>query len=214
VEAVAERAAPEIDNEAWVLDDTGFPKDGKDSPGVKRQYSGALRKTGNCQIGVSVHAVDARRTRPVGLGAVLAGGLVRGPGAAAQGEDSRYVLEAAHRRQTATDRDTAWEQLERFAETWDHKYPTISIAWTENWERIVPFLAFPPDARSIPRMKVSKGPRSILGLFRVLRRSGVGCARGRSAAWMPAKPGRTAWVAVSWLAGWLTDWRTRGCSPR
>ena len=43
-----------------MLDDTGFPKDGKDSPGVKRQYSGTLGKRGNCQIGVSVHAVGAR----------------------------------------------------------------------------------------------------------------------------------------------------------
>ena len=66
VKAVAERVAPEIDVEAWVLDDTGFPKDGKDSPGVKRQYSGTLGKTGNCQIGVSVHAVGARATVPLG----------------------------------------------------------------------------------------------------------------------------------------------------
>jgi SRSO17 transposase len=66
VKAVAERVASEIDVEAWVLDDTGFPKDGKDSPGVKRQYSGTLGKTGNCQIGVSVHAVGARGTVPLG----------------------------------------------------------------------------------------------------------------------------------------------------
>ena len=66
VKAVAERVAPEIDVEAWVLDDTGFPKDGKDSPGVKRQYSGTLGKRGNCQIGVSVHAVGARGTVPLG----------------------------------------------------------------------------------------------------------------------------------------------------
>ncbi len=66
VKAVAERVAPEIGVEAWVLDDTGFPKDGRDSPGVKRQYSGTLGKTGNCQIGVSVHAVGARVTVPVG----------------------------------------------------------------------------------------------------------------------------------------------------
>lgn len=66
VRAVAERVAGEIDVEAWVLDDTGFPKQGKRSPGVKRQYSGTLGKTGNCQIGVSVHAVGSRGTVPVG----------------------------------------------------------------------------------------------------------------------------------------------------
>jgi SRSO17 transposase len=66
VKAVAERVASEIDVEAWVLDDTGFPKDGKDSPGVKRQYSGTLGKRGNCQIGVSVHAVGGRGTVPLG----------------------------------------------------------------------------------------------------------------------------------------------------
>src|ERR1700758_3180356 len=66
VKAVAERVAPEIEVEAWVLDDTGFPKDGKDSPGVKRQYSGTLGKIGNCQIGVSVHAVGSTGTVPLG----------------------------------------------------------------------------------------------------------------------------------------------------
>jgi SRSO17 transposase len=66
VRAVAERVAPAIGVEAWVLDDTGFPKDGKDSPGVKRQYSGTLGKRGNCQIGVSVHAVGERGTVPLG----------------------------------------------------------------------------------------------------------------------------------------------------
>ncbi|MGH2884558.1 MAG: IS701 family transposase, partial [Solirubrobacteraceae bacterium] len=66
VRAVTERVVPAIDVQAWVLDDTGFPKDGKDSPGVKRQYSGTLGKTGNCQIGVSVHAVGSKGTVPLG----------------------------------------------------------------------------------------------------------------------------------------------------
>lgn len=66
VRAVAERVVPEIEVEAWVLDDTGFPKDGRRSPGVKRQYSGTLGKIGNCQIGVSVHAVGAKGTAPLG----------------------------------------------------------------------------------------------------------------------------------------------------
>jgi SRSO17 transposase len=64
--AVVERVAPVVRAEAWVLDDTGFPKDGKHSPGVKRQYSGTLGKIGNCQIGVSLHAVSERARLPLG----------------------------------------------------------------------------------------------------------------------------------------------------
>ncbi|MGH2831770.1 MAG: IS701 family transposase [Solirubrobacteraceae bacterium] len=66
IQAVVERVAPVLDVQAWVLDDTGFPKDGKHSPGVKRQYSGTLGKVGNCQIGVSVHAVSETGTLPLG----------------------------------------------------------------------------------------------------------------------------------------------------
>jgi hypothetical protein len=63
---VAERVAPRIEVTCWVVDDTGFPKDGRRSPGVKRQYSGTLGKIGNCQIGVSLHAVGERGTLPLG----------------------------------------------------------------------------------------------------------------------------------------------------
>lgn len=66
IQAVVERVCPLLDAEAWVLDDTGFPKDGEHSPGVKRQYSGTLGKIGNCQIGVSLHAVSERATLPLG----------------------------------------------------------------------------------------------------------------------------------------------------
>src|SRR5437867_8691138 len=66
VRACAERVAPEIGVLAWIVDDTGIVKDGKHSPGVKRQYSGTLGKIGNCQIAVSVHAVGERGTLPLG----------------------------------------------------------------------------------------------------------------------------------------------------
>ncbi|HZL52261.1 MAG TPA: transposase, partial [Terracidiphilus sp.] len=40
---------------AWVVDDTGFPKQGEDSVGVERRYCGTLGKTGSCQVAVSLH---------------------------------------------------------------------------------------------------------------------------------------------------------------
>ncbi|GAA3263050.1 hypothetical protein GCM10010532_114230 [Dactylosporangium siamense] len=62
---LARRAVDLVQPVAWVVDDTGFPKDGAGSPGVARQYSGTLGKVGNCQIGVSVHAVTDTASCPL-----------------------------------------------------------------------------------------------------------------------------------------------------
>ena len=48
-----------VDPQVWVVDDTGFPRDGKASACVARQYSGTVGKVGNCQIAVSVHAATS-----------------------------------------------------------------------------------------------------------------------------------------------------------
>jgi len=71
VRGCVERVGPEIGVTAWVVDDTGIAKDGRHSPGVKRQYSGTLGKIGNCQIAVSVHAVGERGTLPLGFALYL-----------------------------------------------------------------------------------------------------------------------------------------------
>jgi len=49
----------------WIIDDTGFPKQGKHSVGVQRQYSGTLGKIGNCQIGVSLTIATKHEHVPV-----------------------------------------------------------------------------------------------------------------------------------------------------
>ena len=63
--ALARRMSRELAPEAWVIDDTGFPKFGKKSVGVARQHSGALGKIGNCQIGVSINAATDEASCPL-----------------------------------------------------------------------------------------------------------------------------------------------------
>lgn len=50
---------------------------------------------------------------------------------------------------SAVSREQAEVRLEEFAEKWDSQYPTISPAWRRNWERIVPFLAYPQEIRKV-----------------------------------------------------------------
>jgi SRSO17 transposase len=63
---LAVMAVDVIAPQVWVVDDTGFPKNGKASPCVARQYSGTLGKVANCQIAVSVHAATASASAMLG----------------------------------------------------------------------------------------------------------------------------------------------------
>jgi SRSO17 transposase len=66
-EKLGQRMTAELEPDpAWVIDDTGFPKQGTHSVGVARQYSETLGKTGNCQVAVSVHHVGKQGNMPLG----------------------------------------------------------------------------------------------------------------------------------------------------
>src|SRR3954454_20514293 len=51
--------------EAWIIDDTGFPKHGKHSVGVQVQYCGQLGKEANCQVAVSLSIANHSASLPV-----------------------------------------------------------------------------------------------------------------------------------------------------
>jgi SRSO17 transposase len=50
---------------AWIVDDTGFLKQGSHSVGVQRQYTGSAGKIANCQIGVSLSVATAELHVPI-----------------------------------------------------------------------------------------------------------------------------------------------------
>ena len=57
-------------------------------------------------------------------------------------KDLRPVYAAASREDAAT-------ALDAFEAKWARRYPMIATSWRSNWERVVPFLDFPPDVRRV-----------------------------------------------------------------
>jgi len=67
--AVRTRVLPAIRKQgpvvAWIVDDTAFPKKGKHSVGVARQYCGQLGKQENCRVAVSLSLANWSSSLPI-----------------------------------------------------------------------------------------------------------------------------------------------------
>jgi len=67
---ISEQVVPAITKhgpiEVWIIDDTGLPKKGRHSVGVKPQYCGQLGKEANCQVAVSLSIANHFASLPVG----------------------------------------------------------------------------------------------------------------------------------------------------
>src|SRR3978361_504966 len=68
MEQVRRWVLPHMDTSSglyWIIDDTGFPKKGKHSVGVARQYCGQLGKQDNCQAVVSLSIANHHASLPI-----------------------------------------------------------------------------------------------------------------------------------------------------
>ena len=84
-------------------------------------------------------------------------------------KDSREVvadLKAIYRAATAAEAERA---LDRFAEKWDGKYPTISKQWRLRWADIVAMFEFPPAIRKA--MHTTNAIESVNGVIRKFTRN-------------------------------------------
>lgn len=105
----------------WIIDDTGFPKKGKHSVGVARQYCGVLGKQDNCQVAVSISLANAQASVPVAYRLYL-------PKAWAEDAERREQAGVPAEVNFATKTQIALEQLEALLAEGAPKYCVLADA--------------------------------------------------------------------------------------
>jgi SRSO17 transposase len=194
-----------------IIDGTGFPKQGKASVGVQRQYSGTLRKVGNCQVAVTaalwtgVHAwlLGAQLYLPDSWLTQAQRALARIPKTVVFQEKWRQALtlirqiRAAGIAITAVAADAEFGDCTAFRETlhrWALAYAvglSSTITVFRGAPRLVPPAAQPDRGRPRSRPRLAPGVTAV--------------TVAELAAQAPAR----AWRTVSWRNGTNRPWRAR-----
>ena len=103
---------------AWIVDDTGFPKKGKHSVGVTRQYCGQVGKQENCRVAVSLSVATWNSSLPVAYRLYL-------PKEWAEDADRREMVEVPIEVEFQTKPQIALDQIARRSrQTW-----TVALFW-------------------------------------------------------------------------------------
>jgi SRSO17 transposase len=171
-----------------VFDDTGFAKQGKGSAGVKRQYSGTLGRTGNCQVSVNCHYAERTIAWPVGTRLYL---------------PREWASDAPRRDKAKVPRDVTFQTK-----------PEIALALLDEARRLgVPHACVTADADYGDNPNFLDGLELRRERYVVAVRSDFKVARGRAAADVPRRidelvaalpPG--GWRTIRWREGskgWL-----------
>jgi len=211
----------------YLLDATSFPKQGTHSVGVARQYCGALGKTANCQVAVSVHLGTDTTSVPLTWALFLPESWTTDPGRRAEvgipptiQHQTKPALALA-----CLDRVRAWGLQPRpvladseFGNSWDVReglhtrgYPycvqveASTVAWAT---RPVPPAPLPTTGRGRPRPRPRRdevpAPESLAA-----RAQALPAAAWRMVTWRPGTKGPLTsrfarfpvWCAHAWRRG-------------
>lgn len=71
--------------------------------------------------------------------------LIRGSLRFVSWKDRKAVVADLKGVYQAASEELAQDNLEIFSQKWDSRYPTISKPWQTNWQRIIPFFAYPEE---------------------------------------------------------------------
>ncbi|TSJ84487.1 IS256 family transposase [Chitinimonas sp. BJB300] len=107
---------------------------------------------------ILIAVTDGLKGMPEALGAVFPATtlqtcivhLIRNSLDYANWKDRKPLAAAIRPIYTAPSAEAAQAELDAFAEgPWGQKFPTVSAAWRNAWDRVIPFFAFPPEVRKV-----------------------------------------------------------------
>ena len=107
---------------------------------------------------ILIAVTDGLKGMPEALGAVFPATtlqtcivhLIRNSLDYASWKDRKPLAAAIRPIYTAPSAEAAQAELDAFAEgPWGQKFPTVSAAWRNAWDRVIPFFAFPPEVRKV-----------------------------------------------------------------
>jgi SRSO17 transposase len=113
--------------QAWIVDDTGFPKKGSHSVGVVRQYCGQIGKQDNCRVAVSLSISTNTASLPIAFRLYL-------PEAWANDAERREQAGVPERIRFQTKTEIALEQIRQAVQDEVTPAPVLADAvWAEYW---------------------------------------------------------------------------------
>ncbi|MER9826422.1 transposase [Mesorhizobium sp. M0115] len=103
---------------AWIVDETGFPKRGKHSVGVARQYYGQLGKQDNCQVAVGLSVATDQASLPIAYQLYLPEGWANEPDRRAKQVCRRVSCSAPDPKSRSRRSGRRWRPASRRAWCW------------------------------------------------------------------------------------------------